>query len=34
MEEVEMRLQRNPLLSKWDILIQPKWKVIYFLEIA
>jgi hypothetical protein len=24
MEEVEMRLERNPLLPKWDILIQPK----------
>jgi transposase len=24
MEEIEMRLERNPLLPKWDILIQPK----------
>ena len=24
MEEVEIRLERNPLLPKWDILIQPK----------
>jgi hypothetical protein len=24
MEEVERRLERNPLLPKWDSLIQPK----------
>ncbi|CDN10545.1 Mobile element protein [Richelia intracellularis] len=23
MKQVEFRLQRNPLLPKWDILIQP-----------
>jgi len=23
MQEVEVRLERNPLLPKWDILIQP-----------
>jgi len=23
MREIEMRLERNPLLPKWDILIQP-----------
>jgi hypothetical protein len=24
MQEIEMRLERNLLLPKWDILIQPK----------
>ena len=30
MKQVESRLQRNPLLPKWDILIQPLLLVIYF----
>ena len=30
MKQVESRLQRNPLLPKWDILIQPRLLVIYF----
>ncbi|NRB06691.1 MAG: hypothetical protein HRU34_04835, partial [Richelia sp.] len=30
MKKVESRLQRNPLLLKWDMLIQPVLLVIYF----
>ncbi|CDN12746.1 hypothetical protein RintRC_5093 [Richelia intracellularis] len=30
MKQVESRLQRNPVLPKWDILIQPLLLVIYF----
>ena len=34
MKKVESRLQRNPLLPKWDILIQPLLLVIYFSKIS
>ena len=34
MKQVESRLQRNPLLPKWDILIQPLLLVIYFSKIT
>ena len=34
MKQVEFRLQRNPLLPKWDILIQPLLLVIYFSKIT
>lgn len=27
MQDIEVRLQRNPQLPKWDILIQPAWPV-------
>ncbi|NRB09665.1 MAG: hypothetical protein HRU34_23100 [Richelia sp.] len=33
MKQVESRLQRNPLLSQWDILIQPLLLVISFAKI-
>ena len=34
MKQVESRLQRNPLLPKWDIFIQPLLLVIYFSKIT
>ena len=34
MRTVERRLERNPLLPKWDILIRPAWLVINLLEAA
>ena len=34
MKQVESRLQRNPVLPKWDILIQPLLLVIYFSTIT
>ncbi|CDN13987.1 Mobile element protein [Richelia intracellularis] len=34
MKQVESRLQRNPLLPKWDILIQPLELIIYFSKIT
>ena len=34
MKQVESRLQRNPLLPKWDILIQPLQLVIFFSKIT
>ena len=34
MKKVESRLQRNPLLPKWDIFIQPLLLVIYFSKIT
>ena len=32
MKQVESRLQRNPLLPKWDIFIQPLSLVVYCLK--
>jgi hypothetical protein len=34
MKDIEARLQRNPELSKWDILIQPACALCKFTEIA
>ncbi|CDN14792.1 Mobile element protein [Richelia intracellularis] len=34
MKQVESRLQRNPLLPKWDILIQRLLLVIYLSKIT
>ena len=34
MKQVESRLQRNPLLPKWDILMQPLYLVISFSKIT
>jgi len=34
MRSIERRLERHPLLPKWDILIRPAWKVFLFLETA
>jgi len=34
MQAVESRLERNPLLPKWDILIRPACRVWIFVEIT